>query len=298
MTTATAAPHIGLFDSGIGGLSVLRALRRQLPTARCSYIADTAYTPWGDRPADWVVARCAQLSAWLIEQQGAKPGDDSADLVLVACNTATTQAIAALRLRWPGVPFVGVEPGIKPAVAASHKRRVAVLATSGTLGSARLRQLVDQHADGTRLLQLPCPGLAEAIERDAGRSGAADGHDDKPDEDAAALAAQLDTIAATLRDADVDTVVLGCTHYPLVADALQQRLGPTVQLIDTAEAVVRRVISLLPPGSAGRRADTGPLRLLATGETRTLQGAAQRWLRVGQVVERLPLPPPDGPPRA
>jgi glutamate racemase len=311
MTKRSAAPHIGLFDSGIGGLSVLRALRRQLPTARCSYIADTAYTPWGDRPADWVVARCAQLSAWLIEQQGAKPGDDSADLVLVACNTATTQAIAALRLRWPGVPFVGVEPGIKPAVAASHKRRVAVLATSGTLGSARLRQLVDQHAaEGTRVLQLPCSGLVEAIERVASRSGATDGHDDKPDEAAAALAAQLDTIAATLRDADVDTVVLGCTHYPLVADALQQRLGPTVQLIDTADAVVRRVVSLLAAGNAGRRAGLdgssigigigidsssnggGPLRLLATGDTVTLQRAAQRWLASGLVVERLDLPPP------
>ena len=315
LSPPATAPHIGLFDSGIGGLSVLRALRRQLPTARCSYIADTAYTPWGDRPADWVVARCAQLSAWLIEPQGAKPGDDSADLVLVACNTATTQAIATLRLRWPGLPFVGVEPGIKPAVAASHKRRVAVLATSGTLGSARLRQLVDQHAaEGTRVLQLPCSGLVEAIERVASHGSGADGHDDRPDEDAAALAAQLDTIAATLRDADVDTVVLGCTHYPLVADALQQRLGPTVQLIDTADAVVRRVVSLLAAGNAGRRAGLdgsgcsngsggsnsssngsnggGPLRLLATGDTATLQRAAQRWLASGLVVERLALPPP------
>ena len=307
MTKHSAAPHIGLFDSGIGGLSVLRALRRQLPTARCSYIADTAYTPWGDRPADWVVARCAQLSAWLIEQQGAKPGEASADLVLVACNTATTQAIAALRLRWPGVPFVGVEPGIKPAVAASHKRRVAVLATSGTLGSARLRQLVDQHAaEGTRVLQLPCSGLVEAIERVASHGSGADGHDDRQDgrqtDAAAALATQLDRIAATLRDADVDTVVLGCTHYPLVADALQQRLGPTVQLIDTADAVVRRVVSLLAAGNAGRRAGLdgsgcssnggGPLRLLATGDTATLQRAAQRWLASGLVVERLDLPPP------
>ena len=258
-----------------------------------------------------MVARCAQLSAWLLEHQG----DASADLVLVACNTATTQAIAALRLRWPGLPFVGVEPGIKPAVAASHKRRVAVLATSGTLGSARLRQLVDQHAaEGARVLQLPCSGLVEAIERVASHGSGADGHDDRPDEDAAALAAQLDTIAATLRDADVDTVVLGCTHYPLVADALQQRLGPGVQLIDTADAVVRRVVSLLAAGNAGRRAGLdgsgcsngsggsnsssngsnggGPLRLLATGDTATLQRAAQRWLASGLVVERLDLPPP------
>ena len=313
MTVSTVAPHIGLFDSGIGGLSVLRALRRQLPAARCSYIADTACTPWGDRSADWVVARCAQLSAWLIEPRGAKPGDAGVDLVLVACNTATTQAIAALRLRWPQVPFVGVEPGIKPAVAASRKRRVAVMATSGTLGSARLHQLVDQHAAaGTRVLQLPCPGLVEAIERLASHGNAADGRDDRHDDRqngrqtdaAAALAAQLDRIAATLRSADVDTVVLGCTHYPLVADALQQRLGPGVQLIDTADAVVRRVVSLLAAGNAGRRAGHdgsgcsngsnggGPLRLLATGDTATLQRAAQRWLASGLVVERLALPPP------
>ena len=326
--TATVAPHIGLFDSGIGGLSVLRALRRQLPAARCSYIADTACTPWGDRPADWVLARCAQLSAWLIEQPGDKPGDAGVDLVLVACNTGTTQAIAALRLRWPQVLFVGVEPGIKPAVAASRKRRVAVMATGGTLGSARLQQLVDHHAaDGTWVLQLPCPGLAEAIEHVAGRSGAVDDHEDRQADAAAALAAQLDQIAATLRDADVDTVVLGCTHYPLVADALQQRLGPGVQLIDTADAVVRRVVSLLPTGRGDRRADTvtgtgtgtatdtptdssgtrmvdsqptatGPLRLLATGDTATLQQAAQRWLATGQEVERLSLPLPDDEPNS
>jgi glutamate racemase len=289
MTQLTAAPHIGLFDSGIGGLSVLRALRRQLPAARCSYIADTACTPWGDRPADWVVARCAQLSAWLIEQQ-------DADLVLVACNTGTTQAIAALRTRWPGMSFVGVEPGIKPAVAASRNCRVGVMATRSTLDSDRLHELVDHHAGSARVLQLPCPGLVEAIERAAGAADAS--------ADAAVLAAQLDRIAATLRDADVDTVVLGCTHYPLVADALQQRLGPGVQLIDTADAVVRRVASLLPPrpprppGAPDMPIPAGPLRLLATGDTHTLQRAARRWLSDGGVVEPLRLPPPDTPARA
>lgn len=282
MTTAAAAPHIGLFDSGIGGLSVLRALRRQLPALRCSYIADTACTPWGDRPAGWVVARCEQLCAWLIEQ----PGDASADLVLVACNTGTTQAIAALRARWPQVPFVGVEPGIKPAVAASHNHRVAVLATTATLGSPRLRQLVDHHGGGAWLLHLPCPGLAEAIEQAATGGPAAD----------EALSAQLDQIAARLQTAEVDTVVLGCTHYPLVAAALQQRLGPAVQLIATADAVVRRVASLLPSGAA--TAAPGPLRLLATGDTRTLLRAAHCWLDTGLVVERLSLPLPGWPARA
>jgi glutamate racemase len=330
MKPPAAPPHIGLFDSGIGGLSVLRALRRQLPAARYSYIADTAYTPWGERPAGWVVARCEQLSASLIEP----PGGTAVDLVLVACNTGTTQAIAALRARWPRVAFVGVEPGIKPAVAASPKRRVAVMATTSTLASPRLRQLVDHHGGAAWWLHLPCPGLVEAIERASG-GGDAQGRQaadvraaQAADAQAAdvSLAAQLDTIAATLRGAEVDTVVLACTHYPLVADALQQRLGPAVLLIDTAEAVVRRVISLLAngrpgcAGGAGRSGDTGasgdlddgvdtdtdtaittvgvvtgPLRLLATGETRALQGAAQRWLGVGQQVERLALPPPEWP---
>lgn len=276
MIPLTARPHVGLFDSGIGGLSVLRALRGQLPAVHCSYIADTACTPWGDRPADWVVARCEQLSAWLIAQ--------GADLVLVACNTGTTQAIAALRARWPAMPFVGVEPGIKPAVAASHNRRVAVMATTGTLRSHRLRQLVAHHAADAQVLRLPCPGLAEAIEQ------AGDGD--------AALSAQLDAIAAALRAADVDTVVLGCTHYPLVADQLQQRLGPAVRLVDTAEAVARRVASLLPMSARQTDGAAGPPHLLATGAPDALQRAAGRWLAPGLAVVPLHLPPPDSTRRA
>ena len=275
MTTPPAAPRIGLFDSGIGGLSVLRAVRRRLPAAELCYVADTAFTPWGDRPADWVVARCEQLSAWLIAQ--------GADLVVVACNTATTQAIAALRARWPGRPFVGVEPGIKPGVAASRNQRVAVMATTGTLRSPRLRQLVDYHAGRAELLHLPCPGLADAIEQ--------------ADEAAPALAERLDEIAATLRAAAVDTVVLGCTHYPLVAEALQQRLGPGVQLVDTGDAVARRVASLLPPALANAPAGASPgrLQLHATGAPQALQRAARRWLGPGAEVQTLTLPPPAPP---
>lgn len=265
------APHVGLFDSGIGGLSVLRALRRHLPGARFSYLADTACTPWGDRPPGWVVARCTQLSRWLIDQ--------GADLVLVACNTGTTQAIAALRAHWPQVPFVGVEPGIKPAVAASCNRRVAVLATTGTLRSHRLRQLLDHHAGDASVLRLPCPGLAEAIER--------------ADDGDPALRARLDEIAAELRASGVDTVVLGCTHYPLVAEALQQRLGPAVQLIDTAEAVARRVASLLPHTTAAPTpASDAPLQLRATGSAQALERAARRWLGADAAAEPLTLPPP------
>jgi len=295
MSRPPSPPQLGLFDSGVGGLSVLRALRRRLPGAGIRYIADTACTPWGERPADWVVARSLQLSAWLI--------DHGADLVLVACNTATTQAIAALRARWPQRAFVGVEPGVKPAVAASRNGRVAVMATPGTLRSRRLRQLVDAHGADATVLDLPCPGLADAIER--------------ADPDDPALAALLDGIAASLRAAAVDTVALGCTHYPLVADALQRRLGGGVRLVDTGEAVARRVADLLGARAAAAADPTspGPLQLLATGDTAGLQRAADRWLAPAlaaggpggnpaaavPAVRPLHLPPPpdtlDGRPR-
>ena len=276
---SSTPPHIGLFDSGIGGLSVLRAVQHRLPQARWSYIADSRHTPWGDRPAAWVIERSLQLSAHLLAQR--------ADLVLVACNTATTLAIAALRAHWPAVRFVGVEPGIKPAVAASRHGRVAVLATGATLGSARLDQLAHRHAADVTLLRLPCPGLAAAIERA--------GLDD------AALDACLDDIAARLHQADIDTVVLGCTHYPLVAGALALRLGPEVLLVDTADAVAHRVASLLTAieGAGGGQARGEPvathrLRLLATGSRAGLQRAARRWLNEPAAVEAIHLPDPTG----
>ena len=262
---APEAPRIGIFDSGIGGLSVLRALHRQLPQADITYLADARYTPWGDRSAAWVVARSLQLGGFLL--------DGGADLVLVACNTASTLAIGALRARWPGRLFVGVEPGIKPAAAASQNGRIAVLGTSATLASERFGQLVEAHAVGTVLLRLPCPGLADAIEH-AGTSPASYQQ----------LDTRLDALAHTLIDAGVDTVVLACTHYPLVSTDLAQRLGPGVALIDTADAVVRQVLKLLgrsgtcpaPDGSPALRSNI--TRLLSTGPPEGLQRAAQRWI--------------------
>jgi glutamate racemase len=260
------AHRIGIFDSGIGGLSVLRAVQQRLPGAHLSYIADSLHTPWGDRPTDWITARCLQLAGWLI--------DDGAGLVLVACNTGTTQAMAALRAHWPGHRFVGVEPGIKPAVAASRNHRVAVLATTGTLRSARLRHLVDTHADGTQVVQLPCPGLADAIE-----AAGTQPH---------ALQQQLATIAQAVQQSGADTVVLGCTHYPLVADALQQLLGPGTTLVDTADAIARRVASLVGDAPASGRAPG--LRLFSTANPADLTQAARRWLQTDAVAIHLALP--------
>lgn len=277
---APEAPRIGIFDSGIGGLSVLRALHRQLPQADITYLADARYTPWGDRSATWVVARSLQLGGYLV--------DDGADLVLVACNTASTLAIGALRARWPGRLFVGVEPGIKPAAAASQNGRIAVLGTSATLASERFGQLVEAYAEDTMLLRLPCPGLADAIEH-AGTSPAADQQ----------LDARLDALAHTLKGAGVDTVVLACTHYPLVSTALAQRLGPGVALLDTADAVVRQVLKLLGRSSTGPAPDGSPAlrpditRLLSTGPPEGLQRAAQRWIDPLARSARLDLPDLD-----
>ena len=271
------APRIGIFDSGIGGLSVLRGLRRTLPRADITYLADARYTPWGDRTAPWVIARSLQLSTHLI--------DHGADLVLVACNTASTLAIGALRARWPGQLFVGVEPGIKPAAAASQSGRIAVLGTSATLASARFGQLVDAHALDAKLLSLPCPGLADAIEQ-AGASSAAD----------LQLAVRLDAIARTLKAAAVDTVVLACTHYPLAATALAQRLGPDVALIDTSDAVVRQVLKLLGINNTDPAPDGTPPQapgmphLLSTGSPEGLQRAARRWIDPLAKPEWLNLP--------
>lgn len=277
------AVHIGIFDSGVGGLSVLRALRGRLPQARCTYLADSRFNPWGERPAAWVVARCLQLATWLIEQQ-------QVDLVLMACNTATTQAIAALRARWPERPFVGVEPGIKPAVAATRCGQVAVMATPGTLASPRVASLIEQHAGGAQVHRVPCPGLADAIETESPGSPQ--------------LAALLDRFAAQLQASGADTVALGCTHYPLVAQALAARLPPGVQLIDTAEAVARRVASLLPAvagamGDAaghatGQAPRPGALKLLATGDPALLQQAARRWVQADATAGLLALPDPPG----
>lgn len=266
-----ALPHIGVFDTGIGGLSVLRALRHQLPQARCTYLADSRFNPWGERPADWVVARSLQLAAWLIKQQ-------RVDLVLMACNTATTQAIAALRARWPERPFVGVEPGIKPAVAATRCGHVAVMATPGTLASPRVANLIEQHAGGAQVHRVPCPGLADAIETEPPQSPR--------------LAALLDRFATELQATGADTVALGCTHYPLVADGLAARLPAGVQLIDTAEAVSRRVASLLPAAAPapGVNGTPGTLRLLATGDPALLQQAARRWVQADAQAEALALP--------
>ena len=210
------------------------------------YVGDVAFAPYGSRPAPEVLARCERIVGHLAGL--------GARLIVVACNTATVLAIDTLRKAWPALTFVGVEPGIKPGVACSRTKRIAVMATAATLQSARLRHLVERHPAGVSVLLQPCPQLADTIE-----AGTLDGP---------ALRDVLMPYCNRIREARVDTVVLACTHYAFVADTIQRLLGPGVTLIDTAQAVADRVASLwVDPGMH----DAPTLDVQSTGDTHTMR---------------------------
>lgn len=237
--------EIGVFDSGVGGFTVLRELRALIPGARLRYLADTAYAPYGPRTPDDIRARSVAITEHLIAQ--------GASLIVIACNTATAHAIEALRARWPAVPFVGTEPGIKPAVAASRNGRIGLLATDATAASARLHALIERHASDQQVVVQGCPGIVDHIE--AG------------DLDSPALRALVQRYCAPLRAAGVDTALLGCTHYPLIEPLWHEALGADVQLLRIETAVARRAADLWQP-------DAGPpvLNIDTSGDPAALRG--------------------------
>lgn len=209
---------IGIFDSGVGGLSIARGIRGLLPAEDVLYIADSRHAPYGDKSHDFILARSMALTAYLVEQ-GAKA-------VVVACNTVTLATIRALRERFE-VPIVGVEPGVKPAVLASRSGVIGVLATASTVASPGIRSLVGRFSAGKCVLLQPCPGLADQVERLA--------------LDAPETRSLVSRYLAPLIDAGVDTLVLGCTHYPFLTPLIRERVGPEVEIIETGEAVAREV---------------------------------------------------------
>ena len=231
MTAALDRNHapIGIFDSGVGGLSVLRHIRAQLPHEHLLYVADAGFAPYGDKPEHVVAERSLSIAAFLIAR-GAKA-------LVVACNTATVGAIKALRAQYPDLPIVGVEPGLKPAAAASTSGKVGVLATSVTLHGAKFLALREQvtASTGVDFLLQPCVGLVDQIELgDLGSS-------------------QIETMLARfitpLLAQGADTIVLGCTHYPLVRATIEHVIAAAsatpVTLIDTGDAVARQLARLL-----------------------------------------------------
>ncbi len=267
--SATHPVRIGIFDSGVGGLSVMQAIRARLPHAELLYAADTAYAPYGDRSEEFLCDRSERIARFLCDQ--------GAQMIVVACNTATAAAVARLRAASSTLPLVGVEPGVKPAVALSAARRIGVLATTRTLASEKFRRLAEAHADGATLVLQPCPGLADAIEAaDAQGSG---------------LDVLVERYCAPLRDAGVDVAVLGCTHYVFARDLFERAL-PGVRLVDTAEAIARQTArfagELVDRGQAEAIEDVEPpLRAWSSGSPHVLANFAQRWLDLRVDVQEM-----------
>ncbi|PKM31401.1 MAG: glutamate racemase [Gammaproteobacteria bacterium HGW-Gammaproteobacteria-11] len=227
---------VGVFDSGVGGLSVLAEIRRQLPAESLLYVADSAYVPYGEKSPETIRQRSQAIAAFLLER-GAKA-------LVLACNTATAAAVNDLRSLYD-LPIIGMEPAVKPAALATRTGVVGVLATTGTLQSAKFAALLDRFAGSVKVITQPCPGLVELIEQ---------GELQGP-----RLEALLQSFTQPLLAQGCDTLILGCTHYPFVRQVLQAML-PGVTLIDTAGAVARRLAERL---QVNELLATGPARATA-----------------------------------
>jgi len=209
---------IGVFDSGVGGLSVLRHIRQLLPNERLIYVADSAHVPYGDKSREYIEQRSITISRFL-QQQGA-------DAIVIACNTASAAAAAKLRNQF-NIPIIAMEPAVKPAVAASRNGIVGVLATTGTLASARFAALLAKYAGSVEIITQGCPGLVEQVERG--------------DLSGAETRKLIEQYTAPLLAAGADTLILGCTHYPFLTSLITEVAGSEIALIETGAAVARQL---------------------------------------------------------
>lgn len=239
---------IGLFDSGVGGLSVAVEVRRLLPTADLIYLADRERAPYGERSLEEVRRYAAGITAALLSR--------GARLVVVACNTASAAALAELRRLHPDVPFVGMEPAVKPAAALTRRGAIGVLATPATFQGELYASVVERFAVGRRVIPVACPGLADLVESGALQGSEAEG--------------LVRRYVEPLVQAGVDTLVLACTHYPFLLPLIRRAAGPEVTVIDPAPAVARRVAQVA--SEVGMAAGQGTLRFLASGEPGELAG--------------------------
>lgn len=263
---------IGVFDSGVGGLSVLHHIREALPDADLVYVADSGHVPYGDKSPAYIEARAMALTRFLLDQ--------GAEAIVIACNTATAAAALTLRKQFSKIPIVAMEPAVKPAVAATKSGVVGVLATIGTLESARFAALLDKYAGSVRIVTQGCPGLVEAVER-----GDLHGLETRR---------LVERYTAPLLKAGADTLILGCTHYPFLAPLIREVAGEDIVLVDTGAAVARelkrRVQTELPP-----RVTEG----VSGGETFHTSGDAQQAARImsllwGREIAAQSLPPAFG----
>jgi len=238
-----------VFDSGVGGISILRELRTALPHADMVYVADSRYVPYGMKSPDFIRERSSAIARFLIDQRRSA-------VVVVACNTATTHAIDLLRRDFPAVPIVGTEPAIKPAARATRSGVVGILATGATLSGERVASLIERNADGIEVVTQPCPGLVEQVE-----AGDLSGPE---------TIELLRRYTEPLLARGADGIVLGCTHYSFLKPALARVAGPSVTLFDSAAAIARQTAKVVA-GRARERdgrepAPPGRTEWLTTGD--------------------------------
>lgn len=214
---------IGVFDSGIGGLSVFRLIRSDLFNENLLYVADSGYLPYGNKPIELIIGRCVAITEFFLEHR--------VKAVVVACNTATAAAIADLRRRFSNILFIGIEPPLKPAVAQTRTGVIGILATGNTVLSNKFAELRQQYGQHCQVLAQACPGLAECVER--GELSGAD------------VYTLLERYLGPLLEQGADTLVLGCTHYPFLTPLIQRLAGSEVSIIDPSPAVARQLRSQL-----------------------------------------------------
>jgi len=257
---------IGVFDSGVGGLSVLRAMRKLMPEEPVIYFADQGHVPYGPRSLEQVRGFSEAITHFLLDQD--------AKLIVVACNTASAAALHFLRGRFPDVLFVGMEPAVKPAAEHTKSGLVGVLATPATFQGVLYASVLERFANGVQVLQHTCPGLVNQIE-----AGDLDGD---------ATRVILEEALRSMLDLGIDTVVLGCTHYPFVIPLIEQIVGESVRVIDPAPAVAKQVKRMLEAGGIknpiGENAD---VRFLTSGDVDSLLPMLPRLLGESGKVDQV-----------
>jgi len=236
--------RVGVFDSGLGGLTVVSAILKQLPNIDLIYIADSARSPYGEKSHDTIKRYSFEIANYLIKTY-------NIDALVLACNSATSASIKDLREHYNTLPIIGIEPGIKPAIKVTKSKKIGVLATPATLSGKKYQDLIRVSAkdSNVKLYEQPCFGLAKMIEE-----GKANSQETKE---------LLKRWLEPMRDDSVDTIVLGCTHYPLVKDAIKEIMKRDINFIETGEAIAKRLESLLskPLPKSG-----GLLKIYSTGK--------------------------------
>jgi glutamate racemase len=254
---------IGVFDSGVGGLSVLRAMRELMPAENVIFFGDQGHVPYGPRPLEQVRAFSEGITRFLL--------DEGAKLIVVACNTASAAALSHLRQTFPDVKFVGMEPAVKPAAETTRTGVVGVLATPATFQGALYASVVERFANGVELLQNTCPGLVQQIEL-----GNLNGKETRR---------ILEEALLPMLEKNIDTVVLGCTHYPFVIPLIQRICGDSVRVIDPAPAVARQVERLLEAGGRRNPSGSGRVQFYTSGDAAAVESLLPKLLgETGEVA--------------